>query len=231
MTKKMVLVVEDDRAVRNLITTALEMHGYNYITAEDGNAAIMAAMSALPDLIILDLGLPDMDGNAIIKKVRGWTNNPIIVVSARIDIEDKIRALDSGADDYIVKPFSVEELLARIRAAIRKLENAGGSLGYDTMFKNGEMTIDYMSGCVFVGEKEIHLTPIEYKLLCMLAKNAGKVLTYNYIIQEVWPNPQGNEIPSLRVFMATLRKKIERDSDQPEQIQTHVGIGYRLVRL
>jgi len=228
--KKTVLVVEDDRAVRNLITTALEMNGYDFVAAEDGNSALSLAVSALPDMIILDLGLPDMDGNAIIKKIRGWTNNPIIVVSARIDVEDKIKALDSGADDYIVKPFSVDELLARIRAAIRKLDHAGGSHGYETKFKNGELTIDFMSGCVIAGEREVHLTPIEFKLLCMLAKNAGKVLTYNYIIQEVWPNPQGNEIPSLRVFMATLRKKIERSPDQPEQIQTHVGIGYRLVR-
>ena len=172
-----------------------------------------------------------MDGVELIKKVRTWSNNPIIVVSARSEDKDKIDALDAGADDYLTKPFSVDELLARIRVAVRKMNYINSGKENETLFINGGLKIDYCAGCVFIDEKEVHLTPIEYKLLCLLAKNVGKVLTHNYILKEVWVNAFESDTPSLRVFMATLRKKIEKDSANPIYIQTHIGIGYRMIKI
>jgi len=231
MNKPMILVVEDDKSVRKLITTTLETQEYHYHTAETGAASIMAAVSKQPDIIILDLGLPDMDGVDIIKKVRTWSNIPIIVVSARSEDRDKIDALDAGADDYLTKPFSVEELLARLRVSLRRVRYDSDKLQKDaSIFTNGDLKIDYAAGCVWLDEEEIHLTPIEYKLLCLLAKNVGKVLTHNYILHEIWGN-YTNDIPALRVFMATLRKKIEKTSAQPKYIQTHIGVGYRMLRV
>lgn len=230
MNKTTVLIVEDDKAVRNLMTTTMKACGYNFHTAETGEAAILQAVSAKPDIMVLDLGLPDMDGVEIIKKVRTWTTNPIIVVSARSEDKDKIDALDAGADDYLTKPFSVDELLARIRVAIRKMNYDNSAESSEPVFVNGGLKIDYGSGCAFVDDKEIHLTPIEYKLLCLLAKNVGKVLTHNFILRAVWPNALENDTPSLRVFMATLRKKIEVIPSEPIYIQTHIGVGYRMIR-
>ena len=172
-----------------------------------------------------------MDGLDIIGQLRAWTRNPIIVVSARSEIGDKICALDAGADDYLTKPFSVEELLARIRVACRRLSFSTSRSGEETVFVNGSLRIDYASGIVTVDGAEVHLTPIEYKLLCLLARNVGKVLTRNYILKEVWENTVSCNTQSLRVFMASLRKKIERDPNAPVQLQTHVGIGYRLMRV
>lgn len=231
MNKTSVLVVEDDKAIKNLITTTLNVHDYIYTSAENGESAILLAVSKQPDIIILDLGLPDMDGIEIIKKVRTWSNNPIIVVSARSEDKDKIDALDAGADDYLTKPFSVDELLARIRVAVRKMNYLSSGDVNSSVFINGGLKIDYSAGCVYTDEKEIHLTPIEYKLLCLLAKNVGKVLTHNYILKEVWANAFESDTPSLRVFMATLRKKIEKDTANPVYIQTHIGIGYRMMRI
>ncbi|MBC8570313.1 response regulator [Zongyangia hominis] len=230
MHKISILVVEDDKAVRNLITTTLEAHGYLYRAAGTGEAAILEAVSGRPDIIILDLGLPDMDGVEIIEKVRGWSRCPIIVVSARSEDRDKIEALDAGADDYLTKPFSVDELLARIRVAIRKMSYDNSGAGEDAVFQNGGLKIDYSAGCVYVEDREVHLTPIEYKLLCLLAKNLGKVLTHNYILKSIWVNVLESDVPSLRVFMATLRKKIEKDPSNPRYIQTHIGVGYRMIR-
>lgn len=230
MPKPLVLVVEDDRPVRNLITLTLETQGYRYKTAEKGSEAIMASVSHQPDLMILDLGLPDMDGVEIIKKTRIWSNLPIIVVSARSDDSDKIAALDAGADDYLTKPFSVDELLARLRVALRRLQfmqNAGPD---STVFVNGAFKIDYTAGCAYVNENEIHLSPIEFKLLCLMSRNVGKVLTHNSFLKEVWQNTLPNDTPSLRVYMATLRKKIETPLGQ-KLIQTHAGIGYRMLKL
>ena len=192
---------------------------------------MILATSHKPDIIILDLGLPDIDGVDIIKKIRAWSNCPIIVVSARSEDKDKIEALDSGADDYLTKPFSVDELLARIRVAIRKMNYDNTKKEESTEFINGDLKIDYVSGCVFVGKEETHLTPIEYKLLCLLAKNVGKVLTHTYILKEIWGVAYESEVPSLRVFMATLRKKIEKNCEKNTYIQTHIGVGYRLVRI
>ncbi|NCB62867.1 MAG: response regulator transcription factor [Clostridia bacterium] len=227
MNKPKILVVEDDKAIRNLISTTLETQGYQYDTAKNGAAAILEAVSQKPDLVILDLGLPDMDGVDIIKKIRSWSKLPIIVVSARSEDQDKIAALDAGADDYLTKPFSVDELLARLRVALRRLQYDKGE---ERIFVNGDLRVDFAAGCVSMGEKELHLTPIEYKLLCLLSQNVGKVLTHNFILKEVWGNTLPSDTPSLRVFMATLRKKIEPEPSEPRYIQTHVGVGYRMMR-
>jgi two-component system KDP operon response regulator KdpE len=231
MNKPLILIVEDDTAVRNLIATTLETQDYRFHTAQTGAQAVFEAVSQKPDIILLDLGLPDMDGVDIIKKIRSWSTKPIIVISARSEDRDKIEALDAGADDYLTKPFSVEELLARLRVTIRRLSYGETQQAEETVFTNGELKLDYASGCAFLGGKELHLTPIEYKLLCLLAKNVGKVLTHTYITREIWGTSWNSDVASLRVFMATLRKKIERDPSQPKYIQTHVGVGYRMLRL
>lgn len=232
MNKPMVLVVEDDAAVRNLITTTLGTQGYKYHTAATGEAAILEAVSHKPDVVLLDLGLPDMDGVEIIKKIRSWSNMPIIVISARSEDMDKIHALDAGADDYLTKPFSVEELLARLRVTFRRLHYVQGQTAEEaSVFCNGNLTVDYASGCAYMDDRELHLTPIEYRLLCLLCKNVGKVLTHAYITREIWGSAWENDVASLRVHMATLRKKIEKDPAVPQYIQTHVGVGYRMLRV
>ena len=231
MNKPLILIVEDDTAVRNLIATTLETQDYRFHTAQTGAQAVFEAVSQKPDIILLDLGLPDMDGVDIIKKIRSWSTKPIIVISARSEDRDKIEALDAGADDYLTKPFSVEELLARLRVTIRRLSYGETQQAEETVFTNGELKLDYASGCAFLGGKELHLMPIEYRLLCLLAKNVGKVLTHTYITREIWGTSWNSDVASLRVFMATLRKKIERDPSQPKYIQTHVGVGYRMLRL
>ena len=227
MNEYLVLVVEDDKPIRNLITTTLKMNDYRFITAVRGNEAIMLSASHKPDIIILDLGLPDIDGVEVIEHIRTWSDVPIIIVSARSEDRDKITALDKGADDYLTKPFSVDELLARLRVIQRRLMKSENISV--TEFVNGRLRIDYVSGCVHLDDEELHLTPIEYKLLCLLAKNVGKVLTHKYIIQSVWGTPADNSEASLSVFMATLRKKLS-DSSQA-LIQTHIGIGYRMMKL
>ena len=226
----LILIVEDDNHIKNLISTTLKVNKYNYLVATSGNEAIMLTVSHKPDIILLDLGLPDMDGVEIIKNVREWSNIPIIVISARSEDTDKIDALDFGADDYITKPFSVEELLARIRVATRRL-NSMNEKQAESIFKNGDLTIDYNAGCVYLYDKELHLTPIEYKLLCLLSKNVGKVLTHTYITMEIWGTTWESDVASLRVFMTTLRKKIEQDSVESKYIQTHIGVGYRMLRI
>ena len=227
MNEFLVLVVEDDKPIRNLITTTLKMNDYRFITAVRGNEAIMLSASHKPDIIILDLGLPDIDGVEVIEHIRTWSDVPIIIVSARSEERDKITALDKGADDYLTKPFSLDPLLARLRVIQRRLMKSENISV--TEFVNGRLRIDYVSGCVHLDDEELHLTPIEYKLLCLLAKNVGKVLTHKYIIQSVWGTPADNSEASLRVFMATLRKKLS-DSNQA-LIQTHIGIGYRMMKL
>ena len=232
MNKPLVLIVEDDRPVRNLIVTTLKSHDYRYLTAENGKNAIMEASSHNPDMVLLDLGLPDIDGTEVITNIRGWSNMPIIVISARSEDSDKITALDAGADDYLTKPFSVEELLARLRVTQRRLlllksSNDAGK----PVFQNGELKIDYAASCVYLNGEEMHLTPIEYKLLCLLSHNVGKVLTHTYITMQIWGSSRENDIASLRVFMATLRKKLEPEKTSPQYIQTHIGIGYRMLRV
>ena len=226
----LILIVEDDNHIKNLISTTLKVNKYNFLIASSGNEAIMLAVSHKPDIILLDLGLPDMDGVEIIKNVRKWSNIPIIVISARSEDKDKIEALDFGADDYITKPFSVEELLARIRVATRRLKSMNEKQ-VESVFKNGDLTIDYSAGCVYLYDKELHLTPIEYKLICLLSKNIGKVLTHTYITMEIWGTTWESDVASLRVFMTTLRKKIEQNSTNSKYIQTHIGVGYRMLKI
>lgn len=231
MNNLLILVVEDDAPVRNLIGTTLKTHGYDFITATNGESAVMQASSRNPDIVLLDLGLPDIDGVDVIGKIRTWSEMPIIVISARAEDKDKIDALDAGADDYLTKPFSVEELLARIRVTTRRLLSTQSLNKSESVFVNGNLKIDYGGGCAYLSGEELHLTPIEYKLLCLLSKNVGKVLTHTFITQKIWGAAWESNIASLRVFMATLRKKIEPSVDSPQHIQTHVGIGYRMIKI
>ena len=231
MSKVTILVVEDDASVRNLISTTLKAHDYRFITAATGESAVMEAASHNPDILLLDLGLPDIDGVEVIRRIRSWSNAPIIVISARSEDSDKIDALDAGADDYLTKPFSVDELLARLRATQRRLALIQNSSPQQAVYVNGQLRIDFASGCAYLGEEELHLTPIEYKLLCLLARNTGKVLTHKFITQSVWGSSWENDVVSLRVFMATLRRNLERGPDSPQYIQTHIGIGYRMLKI
>ncbi len=232
MNNPVVLVIEDDAPIRNLIVTTLKTHDYKYLTAKNGSEAILIASSHNPDVLFLDLGLPDMDGIDVIRQVRSWSNMPIIVISARSDDEDKIEALDAGADDYLTKPFSVEELLARLRVTIRRLALMSSDSSADrSVYTNGKLTIDYSAGIAWLDKDELKLTSMEYKLLCLLAKNTGKVLTHTFITQNIWGRSWENDIASLRVFMTTLRKKIEPMADSPKYIQTHIGIGYRMLKV
>ena len=231
MDKTLIQVVEDDAPIRNLITVTLKANGYHFITAETGQAAVMETATHNPDIILLDLGLPDMDGVEVIRRIRSWTNTPIIVISARSDDPDKIEALDAGADDYLTKPFSVAELLARLRVTLRRIANGTPEGSSPALFRNGDLVIDYAAGCVFLAGQELRLTPIEYKLLCLLSRNAGKVLTHKYITQNIWGSNWENNIGTLRVYMATLRRKLENGPEAPAYIQTHIGVGYRMVRV
>ena len=226
-SKTNILVVEDDHQIRKLMSTTLSANGYNTECAIDGEQAIMAVSANKFDIVLLDLGLPDIDGVTVIKKIREWSNIPIIVVSARGEDSDKISALDNGADDYLTKPFSIEELMARIRVAQRRLSNI--SEESESIFKNGDLVVDYPAGIAYLKGEELSLTPIEYKLLSLLAQNVGKVLTHTYIIDKIWGNSVDSDVASLRVFMASLRKKIEKDTAHPEYIQTHIGTGYRMI--
>ena len=229
MNKPLILVVEDDATVRNLITTTLKSNDYRYITAPNGVAAITAAASQQPDIVFLDLGLPDLDGVEIIKSIRSWSQMPIIVISARSEDTDKVFALDAGADDYLTKPFSVTELLARLRVAQRRIASYEGKTG-DSVFRNGKLSIDYGAGCAYLEGDALKLTPTEYKLLCLLAKDVGKVLTHTYLTDKIWGSSWESDMASLRVHMATLRKKIEKDHDI-QYIQTHIGIDYRMLKV
>ena len=231
MNPYLVLIVEDDQPVRNLITTTLKAHDYRYITAANGETAVMEAASHNPDMILLDLGLPDIDGIEVIQRIRSWSNVPIIVISTRSEDEDKIEALDMGADDYITKPFSVGELLARLRVAQRRLSLISSAGMQESVFLNGQLMIDYAAGCAYLNQNELHLTPIEYKILCLLAQNVGKVLTHKYITKNVWGSSWENNVGTLRVFMAALRKKLQTSAQMPQYIQTHVGIGYRMQKV
>ena len=233
MNKFQILVVEDDPPIRNLIATTLKTHEYKYLLAKNGEEAILQASSYAPDVVFLDLGLPDIDGIEIIKRIREWSNMPIIVISARSEDEDKIEALDAGADDYLTKPFSVEELLARLRVMQRRIAllKSDSEINEKSVYTNGRLKIDYAAGCAYIEDAELKLTPIEYKLLCLLAQNTGKVLTHKYITQKILGSAWDSNVASLRVFMATLRKKLEDENASVVYIQTHVGIGYRMLKV
>lgn len=229
--KDRVLVVEDDKRISNFIKTVLEANNYDVIVAQTGAEAYSMVTSQCPDVVILDLGLPDMDGMKILQGVREWSAMPVIVVSARTHERDKVEALDLGADDYITKPFGTSELLARIRTAIRHTRSGipnqpGGQTG---VFKSGGLTIDYDKHRVFIGGVDAGLTQNEYKIVSLLGKYAGKVMTYDYIIKEIWGPNMKNDNRILRVNMANIRRKIEKNPAEPQYIFTEVGVGYRIV--
>ena len=225
-----ILVVDDEQLLVKGIKFNLENEGYQVLTAYDGAAAVELARRESLDLIILDLMMPQLSGSEACMKIREFSDVPIIMLTARSEDADKIRALDAGADDYLTKPFSVEELLARIRTTLRRLSYAQiGAGSSEGTFDTGELHIDFDAGIATMDGEELHLTPIEYKLLCLLAHNADKVLTHQFILHEIWGTATKSDLASLRVFMGTLRKKIESDPAHPRYIQTHVGIGYRLV--
>ena len=231
MNEMKILVVEDDRSVSNLITTTLKINHYTYIAASTGNEAISLCASHHPDLILLDLGLPDIDGIEVIRTVRSWSEALIIIISARGEDSDKITALDSGADDYLTKPFSIEELLARIRAAQRRMNYLSSGSEKTPVFVNGDLTIDYTSRQVTLAGKEVRLTAIEYRLLTLLSGNVGKVLTHSFIIDKIWGGGVETDIISLRVYMTSLRKKLKAAQPGFNLIETHIGIGYQMIRV
>lgn len=227
--KPLILVVEDDNPISKFIKVSLEAQNYKCIDTNLGSNAISLVYSANPDIIILDLGLPDMDGIDVIKQIRENTKAKIIVVSARGRERDKVEALDMGADDYLTKPFSISELLARVRVGLRNAFTTNNIIEEKTLFKLRDLEIDYEKRKVFVRGENIHLTPIEYKIIVLMSKYSGRVLTHKFIIKEIWGTYLENETQSLRVFMASIRRKIEKDPAQPEYIITEMGIGYRLV--
>ena len=232
MNKAKILVVEDDKAVRNLITTTLETQNYQYHTAEKGSEALLEAVSFQPDVMLLDLGLPDMDGIAIIEKVRGWSGMPIIVISARSEDRDKIDALDAGADDYLTKPFSVDELLARLRVALRRARQDSGHAGApEAVFTNGELKIDYAAGCTYLAGQEVHLTPIEYNILLFLVQNKGKVFSIDQIYEQIWKEEAYGADNTVTVHIRHIREKIEIDPKNPKYLKVIWGVGYKVENL
>ena len=225
-----ILIVEDEEKIARFVTLELEHEGYQVEHAADGRTAVDLALERNYDLILLDVLLPQLNGMEVLRRVRKHKDVPVIMVTARDAVMDKVAGLDAGADDYLTKPFSVEELLARIRTTLRRLSYAQIGMGAsEGSFDTGELHIDFDAGIATMDGEELHLTPIEYKLLCLLAHNADKVLTHQFILHEIWGTATKSDLASLRVFMGTLRKKIESDPAHPRYIQTHVGIGYRLV--
>lgn len=230
MMEPLILVVDDEKSIRSFLKVSIETQGYKCIDTDNGASALMLAVSHNPDILVLDLGLPDMDGVDVIKKLREISQIPIIIISARGHEREKIKALDAGADDYLTKPFSVPELLARIRVILRhkafekfpkEIESA--------VFQVKDLVIDMDKRRVWLGEEEIHLTPNEYKVLVLLAESHGKVLTHKYITEHVWGGTISDDTRSLRVCMGNLRRKLGEDPSQPEYIITEIGVGYRLI--
>ncbi len=223
--KKTILIVEDDKYIIHFLSVSFREENYGFQVAKSVKEAVSLFYANRPDVVILDLGLPDGDGMEVIERIREIADTPVIVVSARQEEDEKIRALDAGADDYVTKPFYMGELLARIRAALRKTEKH--SREKETRFEDGDLCVDYGKRRVEVDGGEVHLTPIEYKILLLLIANRGKVLTHHYILKEIWGYAEGVESGTLRVFMAPLRRKIEKNPSDPQHIITEVGVGYR----
>ena len=224
-----IMIVEDEKSIAGFIKAILNSNGYDAMVAQSGSEALTMISSHCPDLVVLDLGLPDMDGMEIITRVRSWTQLPIIVVSARGNEQDKVSALEMGADDYITKPFGAAELLARIRVALRHTHNSSGTQANGGYFVAGDLTVDYDKHQVLIGGENMKLTQNEYRIVALLSRYAGKVLTYDYIMKELWgpQNGGGNQI--LRVNMANIRRKIEKNPAEPQYIFTEVGVGYRMI--
>jgi two-component system, OmpR family, KDP operon response regulator KdpE len=226
----LILVIEDERPIRRFLRASLTAAGYRVAEAETGQQAIRMLTTQAPELVLLDLGLPDTDGLAIIEEMRGWTQTPIIILSARDQEKDKVTALDRGADDYLSKPFGVEELLARIRVALRHhARSANASADAGGVFRVRDLHIDLDARRVTIRGGEVHLTPLEYRLLTTMARHAGKVLTHRALLTEVWGPGHANETHYLRVFMANLRRKLESDPARPRYLKTEQGVGYRLL--
>ena len=224
-----VLIIEDETHILNFMRKILTSHDYKVLSANTGKAGLEIISSQCPDIILLDLGLPDIDGVDIIKKVREWSSCPIIVISARTSEREKVLALDLGADDYITKPFGNQELLARIRTALRHRRQPMGAETKTPMYHAGQLKIDFDKRRVFLGEEEIRLTQIEYKLVSLLAENAGKVITYESIIKDIWGPHADTNNRILRVNMANIRRKIEKNPAVPKYVFTEVGVGYRML--
>ena len=222
-----IVVIEDDSAIRLFLRTGLGAHSFKVFEADSGRAGIIEAGVRKPDLIILDLGLPDMDGVAVIKAIRAWSSLPIIILSARSSEQHKIDALDAGADDYLTKPFGLGELLARIREALRHSVSSPEQ-DQSGVFSTGALKVDLLKRQVVVGDRDVHLTPIQYRLLSLLIKNAGKVLTHQFILKEVWGPSYKDNSHYLRIYMSQLRQKLETDPAQPQYLLTESGVGYRL---
>lgn len=228
--KTTILIVEDEKGISNFMSTILTSNDYRVLTIPSGREALSVITSHCPDLILLDLGLPDIDGFEVLKAVREWSSVPIIIISARVNEREKVLALDSGADDYITKPFGTSELLARIRTAIRHNRKAMiGSDDNNSIYIIGDLSIDYNKRLVTVAGSDVHLTQIEYKIVTLLTKYAGRVLTYDFIINEIWGPFGSKDNQILRVNMANIRRKIENNPAEPKYILTEVGVGYRMI--
>ena len=226
-----VLIIEDDRAICSFIRRVLEANGYEAVIVSTGREAISLLASHCPDVVLLDLGLPDMDGLAVLESLRRWSLMPVVVVSARTDEREKVRALDAGADDYITKPFGTSELLARIRTAIRHTRMTGGSaaIAKENRFTAKGLVIDYDKYRVYIDGRDAGLTQNEFKLVALLGRYAGRVLTYDYLIREIWGPNKAYDNQILRVNMANIRRKIEKNPAEPQYIFTEVGVGYRMI--
>ncbi len=229
MDNDLVLVADIDKHILNLISITLKAHDYKCITANSGEGAILLTSANNPDIVILELSLPDLDGTEVIKTIRSWSDVPIIVISSRSEDHDKVMALDSGADDYLTKPFSIEELMARLRVMKRRFARNETQPTSSSVFYNGKLKIDYVASCTYINGKEIHLTPIEYKLICIFAQNIGRVLTNTFITKEIWGSSWESNILTLRTFVASLRKKLD-PMDKEKYIKTHTGVGYRMIK-
>jgi two-component system, OmpR family, KDP operon response regulator KdpE len=227
MPSPLILLIDDELPIRRFLRKSLAAPNFRLLEAESGEQALRLAAQQPPDLVVLDLGLPDVDGQDVLKQLRQWLQVPIIVLSARDQESQKVAALDNGADDYLTKPFSTGELLARIRVALRHASRVNGEKE-SSVFESGDFKIDRAARRVFVKDEEIHLTPLEYKLLSTLVQHAGKVLTHRFLLKEVWGPTHQQETHYLRIFMASLRRKIEADSSEPRHLLTEQGVGYRL---
>ncbi len=227
--KPTVLIAEDDDGLRSSLSSTLQADGYRTLTAENGGSALSMISSHCPDIVLLNLGLPDMDGCDVLASVRKWSDVPIVVLSSRNDENSVVRTLDAGADDYIAKPFRPQELLARVRTAMRhgaRMDNAAGPAAGKLVCD--DLTVDFAQRFVTVADREIHLTQNEFKIVLLLARHPGEVLTYSYILEHVWGNFAADDRQILRVNMANIRRKIERDPAEPRYILTEVGVGYRM---
>lgn len=221
-----ILIIEDDKYISNFMSVSLKNEGYKVMLAQSADEGLFLFSSNHPDLVLLDLGLPDKDGLEVIGEIRGISDAPVLVVSARGQEREKIEALDRGADDYISKPFHMGELLARVRVIKRRLDRKPAP-GADPVFQHDYLTVDYDKRKVLVDGTEVHLTPIEYRLLLLMLANKGKVLTHHYIVREIWGYDPAGDTQTIRVFMAKLRRKIEKDATKPRFILTEIGVGYR----